>query len=236
MKTLLQKIASKLGYRLVRPVQKLREEANVSLVWDCVDRTVGRSLCIYDQILATKKVLGDVVECGVAHGDSLIFLMKASGEQGICRNFWGFDTFEGFPKTQKEDGEFLPRNIGKQKVYQGYTLDRLEARLNRVGISRRDFGNGQLVKGLIPDSFSSYSGAKVALLNVDLDLYAPTLATLNYFWPLMNPGGVVMLDEYDAPGDLVKWPGAKIAVDEFCQRNSVELKRHFTNRVFLVKP
>lgn len=235
MKASLQAIARKFGYRLANPIKKIEFGAPLDSVWDCFTRDEGKRLYQYEQILATKTVTGDIVECGVAGGDSLIFLMKAIGLQGVTRSFWGFDTFEGFPQIDSEDGSYLLKNTLKQAEYRKYTIENVEGRLSSAGIRQQDFGNGQLVKGIIPASFSSYSGAKVALLNVDLDLYAPILATLGYFWPLMSKGGVIMLDEYDLPEQLVRWPGAKIAIDEFCLKNEVALQRHFTNRVFLVK-
>jgi hypothetical protein len=44
-----------------------------------------------------------------------------------------------------------------------------------------------------------------------------------------------MLDEYDSSDDLRKWPGAKLAIDEFCRDNKLVLQRHLTDRVFLRK-
>jgi hypothetical protein len=235
MKKIAQNIASKFGYRLAKPLQKLKQEASPELIWDCLTKGEARRLFHYEQIQATKEVFGDVVECGVATGATLIYLMMASRELKIGRNFWGFDTFEGFPESQEEDGNYLTNNRSAKDAYRLCSLEKLEARLSSLGIHHQDFGRGMLVKGLIPASFFSYSGAKVALLNVDVDLYAPTLDTLNYFWPLMSENGVVMLDEYSSPGDLKKWPGSKIAIDEFCQKNNIQLKRHYTGRVFLLK-
>ena len=45
----------------------------------------------------------------------------------------------------------------------------------------------------------------------------------------------MMLDEYDFGADLEKWPGAKSAVDEFCDIHNVVVKKHFTGRNYLEK-
>ena len=47
--------------------------------------------------------------------------------------------------------------------------------------------------------------------------------------------GVILCDEYDEPSQLKKWPGAKIAIDEFVEENSIELRRHWTGKVYILK-
>jgi len=49
-----------------------------------------------------------------------------------------------------------------------------------------------------------------ALVNIDVDLYNPTKAGLEYFYPLLSPGGVIIVHDYNH-----KWPGIKKAADEF---------------------
>ena len=48
-----------------------------------------------------------------------------------------------------------------------------------------------------------------AIVNIDLDLFDPTKAALEHFFPLVVRGGVVILDDYEG------FPGAKKAVDEY---------------------
>ena len=48
-------------------------------------------------------------------------------------------------------------------------------------------------------------------VHVDVDLYEPTLASLAFFYPRMNPGGVMVCDDYG----FTTCPGATKAVDEF---------------------
>ena len=48
-------------------------------------------------------------------------------------------------------------------------------------------------------------------------------------------GNCIELDEYDFGRDLEKWPGAKKAVDEFCEEVQIEVQKHFSGRAFLIK-
>jgi O-methyltransferase len=45
---------------------------------------------------------------------------------------------------------------------------------------------------------------------MDADLYNPTRAGLELFYPLLSPGGVMMVHDYNH-----KWPGITRAVDDF---------------------
>ena len=49
-------------------------------------------------------------------------------------------------------------------------------------------------------------------MHVDVDLYEPTDEVLRYFMPRMSPGGAIVSDDYS-------WPGARLAVQEFAERN-----------------
>lgn len=240
MKKLIQKIASKFGFKLVKPYQRLNQPSPIpqasSSGWANLKPSELRRLFHFEQVSRTQKLSGPIVECGVAGGSSLIFFFHLSKVLKDDRAIWGFDTFEGFPETSKEDGTFLSSNETKQARYRKNTLDTVRDAMSLSGMSNEDIAKTNLVKGIIPDSFASYDGERVSLLNVDVDLYKPTIEALHFFWPLMEKGGVIMLDEYDySEKDLKKWPGAKIAVDEFCNQYDVRLNRHYCGRVFLEK-
>lgn len=169
------------GYRLAMPVRRVGSPLQPELIWDCLSVSEARRLYHYEHLLATRKLPGSFVECGVALGDSLIFAMMISRTEGIERDFWGFDTFEGFPSTSHEDGRYLVDNPQMLARYRTYSFERITARLRRVGITEQDFGGGRLVKGLIPTGFADDSGVNVALLHIDLDLFRPTFDTLEFF-------------------------------------------------------
>ena len=67
----------------------------------------------------------------------------------------------------------------------------------------------KLFKGWIPDKFHEVSDKKFCLVHIDVDLYQPTLDSLNFFWDKLN-GGVLVCDDY---GSLL-CPGTKKAMDK----------------------
>jgi hypothetical protein len=54
-------------------------------------------------------------------------------------------------------------------------------------------------------------GVRFSLVHLDCDLYAPTRAALEAFWPRLARGGVMLFDEYA----IKDWPGETAAVDEY---------------------
>ena len=65
-------------------------------------------------------------------------------------------------------------------------------------------------------------GLRINLLHFDLDLYEPTLYTLEKLWDLVVPGGVVVFDEYGLP----PWGGEATAFDEFRAKRNLTVKLH----------
>ena len=58
---------------------------------------------------------------------------------------------------------------------------------------------------------AEHPGLRISLLHLDMDLYEPTLAALEAFWPRLLTGGMVLFDEYA----IREWPGESEAVETF---------------------
>ncbi|MFH1297437.1 MAG: TylF/MycF/NovP-related O-methyltransferase [Bacteroidota bacterium] len=144
------------------------------------------------------KVPGAFAELGVYKGDSarLLHLMDPA------RKLYLFDTFEGFP------GVDLLGETGKAATYT--TRNFADTSVSKV--LRRIKGNDllRICPGYFPDSAAPVAGETFALVNIDADLYKPTRAGLEFFYPRMSSGGVILVHDYNR-----KWPGVVRAADEF---------------------
>lgn len=145
------------------------------------------------------KIEGDFAELGVYKGESARLLhLMAPG-----RNFHLFDTFEGFT------GIDLKPETGIAATYS--TKDFADTSLNKV--IKKIGGNPEKLKihaGYFPQSASGLEETSYALVNLDADLYNPTKAGLEYFYPRLSTGGVIFVHDYND-----KWEGLVKAVDEF---------------------
>ncbi|MDO8676952.1 MAG: TylF/MycF/NovP-related O-methyltransferase [Acidobacteriota bacterium] len=166
-------------------------------------------------------VPGDIVELGVASGESIrIWLQLVAADTTHRRTVFGFDTFAGFPSFAPEDGPEAP-TIGKRVG--GET----ELRVRPLRADEVNAHGAQLIAGditkTLPLALSSDMIGPVALVFCDADTYAPTKTALDVLWPRLSPGGLFVFDEY---GHLA-WPGETLAVDQWveCQPWDVKLER-----------
>lgn len=86
--------------------------------------------------------------------------------------------------------------------------------------------NIRLIKGDFRKTMASANfedqteGLMAALL--DCDLYESYKIALGFIWPKLNQGGYIFLDEYFS----LKYPGARIAVDEFFAKHTQKPEMH----------
>ena len=117
-------------------------------------------------------VKGDIGECGVGKGSSLLMLAILAKSEMKGRKVWGFDSFEGFPEPT--DGD--ERLRGAKKGMWGDTSLQAVIRVLRGGELDEQHLRSQitLAKGCFQDSVSKYAGTSIALLHIDVDLMTPT--------------------------------------------------------------
>lgn len=124
---------------------------------------------------------GEIWECGVYKGDSARVLAEAI-RQTKPRTLRLFDTFAGLPEPSTFDlhveGEFA------------CPIDVVRQNLSEYGPSVR------FHEGVIPDTFEMVRGTTVALAHIDLDLYEPTAAAIDFIWPRLVPDGVLIFDDW----------------------------------------
>jgi hypothetical protein len=195
---------------------------------------VGRFLFFKRLLDLLNDVEGDVVECGVGRGRSLLLLALLCREEEKGRQIWGFDSFEGLPEPSEEDasprnprkGQYRADIAGVRALLQEAQLDDLYMRSKVT-----------LVKGVFNESLHKYAGQGIALLHIDADLYQSYLDTLNILYDKVRPGGVIAFDEYMDGITHVNYPGAKQAIDEFFADKPFELRRdkHY-GKYYVIKP
>jgi hypothetical protein len=177
----------------------------------------------------TIELPGSIVECGVFKGMSLLTfakLIEVYCPGDTLKRVIGFDTFSGFVSLNEKDG---PADTRRGKLKGGWNSGEFKPGLEQViEIAQRDsmiprFKRVELVEGDVSKTVPAYvkknPGLRISLLHLDLDLYEPTLAALEALYPLVVPGGVVLLDEYGMEG----FPGESAAFDEYFSKRRPKL-------------
>lgn len=140
---------------------------------------------------------GSFAELGVYKGDSARLLHMMDEK----RNFHLFDTFEGFKQTDLENETGKAASY-TTKNFADTSLEKVKSKL----ISDRFIFH----EGYFPDTTNGLENESFALVNMDADLYNPTKAGLEFFYPRLSPGGIIIVHDYNPD-----WPGIMKAVDEF---------------------
>jgi hypothetical protein len=122
-----------------------------------------------------------------------------------------FDSFEGLPEPTSEDGgRASSLYIHHMAAHGGWCKGEIEkaqeiARLGGVPEAR-----AHCIKGWFSDTMPAWADkvGPIALLHLDADWYKSTLDCLNWLYPYLVTGGLLVLDDYGY------WPGcAQACID-----------------------
>jgi hypothetical protein len=179
---------------------------------------LDRYLYFKDMVEKVQTVEGDIVECGVSVGHGALLFTLFSDYIGKPRIYYGFDSFEGFPDPVEKD-EITPIKGKSFWANPSATVLKVlnDGRLGEDIIRERI----RLIKGWFDQTLPGYQG-RIALLHLDCDLYESYKLSLESLYDKVQPGGVIMFDEY---GDD-RWPGATKAIDEFFQNKPETVQQH----------
>lgn len=153
---------------------------------------VGSLSAFQASVRATLNVPGDVAECGVFRGGTALVAaatLQAYDPQGT-RSVWAFDTFAGVPTSDEVTANWPTRS---------YSASRNTVITNfiRFGLERRL----RTYKGPFDPNLPRHKGpAQLAVLRVDADTFSGTLDALNMLYDRLQPGGIVIVDDYHLGG------------------------------------
>lgn len=154
----------------------------------------------YDLTLSVQHIDGALVECGVGAGAQLMAMALTWTKKDII----GFDSFEGIPLASEHDetqpgiGSFTP--VKNRLVSSGVTVHSVENVLENFLQFEIPAYRVRLIRGWFQNTLPKFQPIPIALLRLDGDLYESTLVCLQYLYPLVSPGGVVIIDDWALEG------------------------------------
>ena len=220
IKAAILRIFNSLGYTVVRnglgftakelsTYNKVREFTATS-----VDRLVGLIDAV--QYVSVNGIEGDIVECGVWRGGSIMAAMSALLELGdVSRHFHLFDTFEGMTEPSERDvmydGQSAKALMGRDKWCVAGVED-VRANVLSTGYPKELV---HFIQGKVEETIPENAPSKIALLRLDTDWYASTAHELVHLYPRLSDHGVLIVDDYG------HWEGARQAVDEYFAKQKI---------------
>lgn len=193
-----------------------------------------RFFVVYQMIerMLTHQISGNVVECGCFRGHSTYIIASLLKTHGFRNAFYVFDSFEGgLSEKRLQDrtgrGNTAAAETLRQKLYFSSSYQEVKELL-------APFPFAKVYHGWIPEVFDQ---AKItdeffSLVHIDVDLYQPTKDSLEFVFPRMTRGGVIIIDDYGHS----QFPGAKRAVDEFLidKKVTMTLENNLSGYLILV--
>ncbi len=215
-------LVRKVGFDLVRYPppdfdEKIRNTVKAVQPYTHTSPERIHALCDAVRHVVRQRVEGAIVECGVWRGGSMMAAALTLLEVGdTTRDIWLYDTFSGMvapgPHDRFMSGESAASILARERpedtngTWCRADEDEVRSTLRSVPYPKERF---QFVVGRIEETIPAQRPDKIAILRLDTDWYESTLHELQHLFPLLSPGGVLLIDDYGA------WEGARRAVDEF---------------------
>ena len=172
-----------------------------------------RMASMYEALLSVDRdgIQGDVVECGVWRGGNIMMARIVSPE----RKCWLYDTFDGMTMPDpdldvKPDGwraiDRYHLKINGGTKWAAAPIEEVQESFKALGLEE----NCIWVRGPVEDTLLSGDLPRsIAVLRLDMDWHSPTKIALERLYPLLVPGGFLIIDDYG------HWLGCKKAVDDY---------------------
>jgi hypothetical protein len=187
----------------------------------CSSSRIAKTLAHYELFKLANNLPGEIIECGVFKGASFsrFAMLRELFANSFSKKIIGFDAFGKFPKTKYQD-DVKPRkrfidNDGSEGIS--------KQQLVKVLKNKKLDNNIELIKGniskTVPDYIKLHPQLKISLLNLDADVYEPSVTVLDYLYPRIVKGGILILDDYGT------FPGETKAVDEYFKDKDIKIKK-----------
>lgn len=143
------------------------------------------------------------VECGVGDGVSALFALTEISNK--LKNNFKMHLYDGWTSMNKN--YLLDSESDNEGRYYDLSIDRTKHNLIKFE------QNTIFHQGSIPDTFtrSSPPPESIVYLHIDLNSSEPTLAALDFFFPKLVHGGIIIFDDYGWDG----YPETKLVIDKF---------------------
>ena len=203
------------------PDNKLAFDYENGFYLTCDPSRIGKFLAHLELFKMTANTFGSIVECGVFKGVSLtrFAMFRSLFGPEEAKKIIGFDVFGEFPET-KFDGDIQPREkfidaAGACGIDSEVLMDVLE----KKGCS----ANIELVAGdickTVPEYLEKNPDLKISLLHLDVDIYEPSKTVMDYLFPRLVKGGILIIDDYE------RFPGETKAVDDALMNSGYTIEK-----------
>lgn len=141
---------------------------------------------LYEKLIETEQLNRaplDYLEFGVYKGESIEWWTKHISDRQS--RFFGFDTFEGLPRDWNSNAKAGTFATGKIPQISDVRCQMIVGRFEKT----------------VHEFLSSYQRRARILAHLDADIYSSTIVVLTAIFPYLQPGDLLMFDEFSSPVD-----------------------------------
>lgn len=193
------------------------------------------------EFVLRREIPGALAECGVWRGGSILAMIRTlQRNRRDDRDIYLFDTFDGM--TLPSDADTSPFDGSALDTWRNaednghpawdtffrpemFSLDQVKALIASTGYPGHRI---HFVVGRVEDTIPEHAPGQLAVLRLDTDWYESTKHELEHLYPRINPGGVLIIDDYG------HWDGCRRAVDEYFAASAPPLllaRTDYTGRI-----
>ena len=134
----------------------------------------------------TTKLSGALIEIGVWRGGTGALIARKAGLCGMTDPVYLCDTFEGVVKASEKDSVYTGGE------HADTSQETVQALLDRFGLA-----NARILKGIFPDETArGIEGQTFKFCHIDVDVYQSAHDIVQWIWPKLCVGGVIVYDDY----------------------------------------
>jgi O-methyltransferase len=157
-------------------IKRVKKESDLFL-------TAAEAFLLHSLAQAQRRIMGDMAEVGVYKGGSSKLICEAKGSVPLHL----FDTFDGLPEPHEKDQALFEQGM-------------VTSRLSVVQSYLQSYENVLFYPGFFPDTCTPIRDKTFSFVHLDVDLYQSMLNGLEFFYPRLSLGGIIMAHDYQYPG------------------------------------
>jgi hypothetical protein len=173
--------------------------------------SASEAFMVHSTARAQATLSGEMAEVGVYQGCSARLISEASG--GVPLHL--FDTFAGLPAPERAEARHL-------------STSQYASSLESVRSYLAECPNVEFYPGLFPETGATVVDLRFSFVHLDVDLKSSTRACLEFFYPRLVAGGIILSHDYSY------LDGVREAFAEFCRGRSVQLIELPTSQAMVI--
>ncbi len=215
-----------------RPDIKLKFPDITPFHWGIIEKVRPYTMTSIERLFAAievakniveNKVEGDIVECGVWRGGSMMAIAETLiALNETSRTLYLFDTFEGMSEPtdldKRYDGqpaqEFFEREGRTEAGNSAWCFATLDDVRQNMALTGYPAEKIRYIKGPVEQTLQNTENLPqiISILRLDTDWYESTRIEFEVLFPKVKNMGFVVIDDYG------HWQGARQATDEYLQK------------------